>query len=168
MKIVSCLRNTELEQSPVVTVEGLNIVIRILGAEDRVIDLTEIPRIQKVNEDCFYYAQIGTCLYIAYENKANHIIFLYVIEQEIKNNKLSIKNIYSDVMVGERNILARFFRYDREFQQENLKERLIKAINAIPVIIEKEYLRNKILEYLENEEEQNEFVKEIFDNKDII
>lgn len=150
MKIVSCLKLEELKESKTAIFDGVRILLRILGAEDKIIYLRDMPFIS----NRILYTQIGTCLYLG--TTEDNITFLYVIEQEIKNNKLRVKNIYTDTIVEDNHILAKFFRYDESFQRENLSIRLFDIIDDVQVIIDKEYLKEKILDYLEREEEKKE------------
>ena len=155
MKLVSCLKYNELDKSEIIENDEGLIFIKVLGA-DKKLSLGEIPKI----DNYLYYTQIGTCMYIGVKSFTEGILFFYVIEQQVKDGKLSIKNIYSDVLVEDSNILAKFFRYDKEFQEDNLRRRLLAHINFIPVIIEKEYLTGKITEYLDRNDRVEE-VKEL-------
>lgn len=155
MKLVSCLKYDELDKSELIENDNGLIFIKVLGT-DKKIFIEEIPS----TRNTYYYTQIGTCMYIGVKDHTNSILYLYVIEQQVHDGKLSIKNIYSDTLVYNNSILARFFRYDKEFQEENLRNQLIGCINHIPVIIEKEYLIGKITEYLDRNDRVEE-VKEL-------
>lgn len=93
-------------------------------------------------------------IYIIYEDTTEKITYMYAIEQEIKVNLMQIKNIYSTTIVDESNSLERFFRYDEQFEQENLEKRLNTLISKINVIVDKEYLQKKITEYLKNNDDE--------------
>ena len=117
---VACLKGKITTDTKVkVTDYGIN--IKILGTEDKEIQLHSIPSIINEYNKRVYYTQIGTCMYIALEDISEGIVFLYIIEQEIKNGNLKIKNIYTHTIVHEANILERFFRYDAEFEKDNIK-----------------------------------------------
>ena len=170
MKIVSCLKFEELKQSEIVRFNEENpnnikaVLIKLLGT-DKEITLYKMPYATRN-----YYVQIGTCMYIG-DDSEDEIFFLYVIEQEIKNGKLNIKNIYTEAITQTGTILADFFKYDKEFQEKNLRRRLIDNIDNIDVIIDKEYLKEKIREYLDREDidtvEESNIIEEIEKDKDI-
>lgn len=110
------------------------------------------------NENKIYFAQVGMNMYIVYSDEANKINFAYIIEQSIANDKMIIKQIYTSTSVSELNPLGKFFKYNKEFEKENLTERLKYVISKIAVIPEreKEYLMEKITEYLENTKQDTE------------
>lgn len=103
--------------------------------------------------------KFGACIYIGFEDGDSDITFTYIIEQEIRNNEIYIKNIYSNTKVGQKNILESFFKYNKDFEMDNLKNRLLNLIDKIDVIIEKKYLKSKITEYLENKAESEDTIK---------
>lgn len=146
MNIVSCLKFNKVDQSEILEVVDNEARLNIIGAEGTKIYLHQMPFIQ----NHILYTQIGTCIYLGcYEED---LTCLYVIEQEVKNNKVVIKNIYSETFIDKHTVLAKFFRYDRQFQEENLRKRLLETIDSVKVIIDKEYLKGKILEYLDRNE----------------
>ena len=161
MKIVSCLKLEELKQSEIIRVDEDNpnniqaLFVKLLGTSKEV-KLYSLPYATKQ-----YYAQIGTCMYIG-DNSDDEIFFLYVIEQEIKNNRLNIKNIYTEAIVPTGTILETFFRYDKNFQEKTLRERLMVNIDCIDIIVDKEYLKEKISEYLDRND-RVENLLDIFD-----
>lgn len=142
---VDCLKGKEYKN------ERISDDKRISINEDISIGIHDIPVLYN-GGNYIHYTQIGMTMYIVYEPEHEKIIYMYMIEQGIENNEVKIENIYTTTIVDKRNTLARFFRYDEEFERETLTTRLQEIIRAIPVIPEKEYLQRKITEYLEKEE----------------
>lgn len=104
-------------------------------------------------------------IYIVFEDGENNIKYFYIIEQGIDHSKMIIKNIYTTTMVDTANALERFFRYDEEFELDNIKRRLFNIINDIEVITDKEYLQAKITEYLDKSDKQKPLVDTYIDTK---
>lgn len=149
MKNISCLKGKLNQNSNVIIDEKQNIKIRILGTEEKTLNLNEIPIIPQKD---IQYTQIGNCIYITKEISNYNMLFIYFIEQELKNGKLAIKNIFSNtILKNDESIINYFFRYDEKFEKSNIQERLINIIKEIDVIIEKDYLISKIEEYLSYE-----------------
>lgn len=147
---VACVKGKEMFASKNIIVNEDSIEFVIIGTEDVRINLDNIPCLKLIDEE-IYYTQIGTCMYFALKDNKNKIVFLYIIEQELERGTLKIKDIYSTTYVSKENILERFFRFNTEFEQKNLRVRLPELIKKFDVIIEKDFLINKIFEYLETE-----------------
>jgi hypothetical protein len=144
---VDCLKGKEFKN------ERISNDKRIIINKDISIGIHDIPYLHKLDGHV-HYTQIGMTIYIVYVNDTEGIMYMYMIEQGIENNALKIENIYTTTIVAEKNTLARFFRYDEEFEKETLTTRLNEIIRVLPVIPEKDYLQRKITEYLEKEEVQ--------------
>lgn len=121
--------------------------IKILN-EDYIIELKDIPKLEFENKT-IYYMQAGTGIYIIVKFKNIFINKIYLIEQQIINNSLSIKDIYTTTIVEKDNPLERFYKYDLDYEKENIEKNLIEIIEKIPVIFEKELLIEKIKEIIE-------------------
>ena len=123
--------------------------IKILN-EDYIIELKDIPKLEFENK-IIYYMQVGTGIYIIVKFKNIFINKIYLIEQQIINNSLSIKNIYTTTIVEKDNPLERFYKYDLDYEKENIEKNLIEIIEKIPVIFEKELLIEKIKDFMSKE-----------------
>lgn len=144
---VDCLKGKEYKNERISNDKRINI------NKDISIGIHDIPFLHKLDGHV-HYTQIGMTIYLVYVNETEGITYMYMIEQGIENNALKIENIYTTTIVAEKNTLARFFRYDEEFEKETLTTRLNEIIRVLPVIPEKDYLQRKITEYLEKEEIQ--------------
>ena len=91
--------------------------IKILN-EDYIIELKDIPKLEFENK-IIYYMQVGTGIYIIVKFKNIYINKIYLIEQQIINNSLSIKDIYTTTIVEKDNPLERFYKYDLDYEKEN-------------------------------------------------
>lgn len=111
------------------------------------INLEEIPMIKKDNKK-IYYMTAGNYIYIILENEISMILKAYVLEQKIEKDKLFIDNIYSSIIVDKQNELEPFFRYLEDFEVNNIENNLLKVIDEIPIIFEKDYLKDKIKEFI--------------------
>ena len=123
--------------------------IKILN-EDYIIELKDIPKLEFENK-IIYYMQVGTGIYIIVKFKNIYINKIYLIEQQIINNSLSIKDIYTTTIVEKDNPLERFYKYDLDYEKENIEKNLIEIIEKIPVIFEKELLIEKINDFMSKE-----------------
>lgn len=123
--------------------------IKILN-EDYIIELKDIPKLEFENKT-IYYMQAGTGIYIIVKFKNIFINKIYLIEQQIINNSLSIKDIYTTTIVEKDNPLERFYKYDLDYEKENIEKNLIEIIEKIPVIFEKELLIEKINDFMSKE-----------------
>ena len=124
--------------------------IKILN-EDYIIELKDIPKLEFENK-IIYYMQVGTGIYIIVKFKNIYINKIYLIEQQIINNSLSIKDIYTTTIVEKDNPLERFYKYDLDYEKENIEKNLIEIIEKIPVIFEKELLIEKINDLMSKED----------------
>lgn len=124
--------------------------IKILN-EDYIIELKDIPKLEFENK-IIYYMQAGTGIYIIVKFKNIYINKIYLIEQQIINNSLSIKDIYTTTIVEKDNPLERFYKYDLDYEKENIEKNLIEIIEKIPVIFEKELLIEKINDFMGKED----------------
>lgn len=118
------------------------------------LDFGNMPCIKK-QERIYYYMQVGMFLYLGYTDEKYGITYLFGIEQKIVNNKMQIENIYTGIDVSLENPLERFFKYDEDFMKDILNKKMNELIDNIDVIYEKEYLKGKIQEYLEEKIEKS-------------
>lgn len=140
--IVNCLKGKEIFEGSIFNGKEIKI-------NDTVsLNYEQLPYIE-LAEGKIYFAQIGMFIYIISLDYINNCNFLFGIEQEIKDSKMQIKNIYSTTIVNISNILERFFKYDEEFEKEYVRNVLESSINMLDVIVDKEYLKEKIKAYFE-------------------
>lgn len=167
--IVNCLKGKEILEGSIFNDEKIKI-------NDTVsLHYEQLPYIELANER-IYFAQIGMFIYIVRADFINNCEFLFGIEQEIKDSKMQIKNIYSTTIVNMANILERFFRYDEDFEKEYVRNVLESSIDMLDVIVDKEYLKEKIKAYFKTSDvleltettempKLSELVKKVEENK---
>lgn len=146
--IVNCLKGKEIEENPHIKIDKFQ---EYIIGNDLEINLFDIPKICVDGNNDLYFAQIGMNIYIIYKQYDEKISWFYIIEQGIDKNKMKIENLYTTTYIDKYNLLERFFKYDKEFEKDNVK-RLFSLIDAIQVIPEKDYLKSKITEYFEKDE----------------
>jgi hypothetical protein len=161
--IVNCQKGKEVknEEGKILVQKDNNneIFINIIGTNNKMY-LKQIPCFILENEDKIHFVNIGTGIYVILEDFTNKITYFYMIEQKLENEEIIVNNIYHATYVSTDNILERFFHYNKEFEEENLNIRLKFLIENINVIFEKEYLLEKINEYLSLEDNIKSIKKE--------
>lgn len=167
--IVNCLEGKEILEGSIFNDEKIKI-------NDTVsLHYEQLPYIELANER-IYFAQIGMFIYIIRADFINNCEFLFGIEQEIKDSKMQIKNIYSTTIVNLANIFERFFRYDEDFEKKYVRNVLESSIDMLDVIVDKEYLKEKIKAYFKTSDvleltetteipKLSELVKKVEENK---
>lgn len=96
-----------------------------------------------------YYVAQGMELYLIREIFLYGVTQIYVIEQEIKNDKMRIKNILSSMIFLDGNPALRYCVFDKANEVENIKFNVTDILKSIQFMPEKEktYLLDKIEEW---------------------
>ena len=147
--IVNCIKGVEtFANTDIVDLENCKINI----TNELKLDIDQLPLINLEGQNKVRFAQIGMKMFIIFEDVEDKITFAYIIEQIINREKMEIKSIYTSTKPFNDNVLKDFFRYKKDFEMENLKSRLDYIFSKIAIIpdYEKDYLRKKIDNYLEN------------------
>lgn len=143
MKII--LKNGKevgIEEIPYITDEGKFII----GKNE--VKSWELPSKDVEMFKELYYANYSNLTYIAIRDNGNDMVFQYVIEQELKDNKIIVKNIYSTIEANSEP-LSIFFRYNKAYVFNDITETLTKILNkAIGYLINTNLLKDQLGEAL--------------------
>lgn len=121
-----------------------------------------IPSI-KFDNKSIYYLPLGAKLFLA--EVTSEVKKVYAIEYETIKNSVEIKNLYTYTEVNKYSLLARYFRYDKEIELDNIKIDLMRLLNELPFIDENEinFMSNKINKYMNYEVQAEQVQNTIVD-----
>lgn len=123
--------------------------IKALKINNAYVELDEIPHVAK-NEVIIHFLSLGAFMYVIYRDIRTNVMFIYVIEQEIANGRMRIKDITSITEIKSENVLADYFQYNHIAEQRNLINRLPSVLSMFAFDLDVDYMISKITEYLSN------------------
>lgn len=119
-----------------------------LNISGEFIALSFLPNFATGDGRIYYVAQ-GMELYLVHEIFLYGVTQVYVIEQEVQNNKMRIKNIFSSMVFLDGNPALRYCVFNKANEIENIRLNIEEILNRIQFMPEKEkvYLLEKIDEW---------------------
>lgn len=144
--IVNCRNGLEIESNPYVEPNSLDGALIKIGIKN--VPAHRLPTIQN-SEFTIRYLPFANLIYVVLEEPTNYITRIYVLEQELVNNEVKIKNYYSTIIVDCKNTLCRFFRYDEGFERDNVVHCLCGGLSIeLPYAISSTALRSQLEDLL--------------------
>lgn len=141
---VNCKNGLEIENNPYIN----DITTLELKVGTNNVLLRDLPAIPDA-DFTIRYLPFANLLYVVLEEPYNNITRIYIIEQELVKNEAKLKNIYSTVEVDWKNPLEKFFRYNEEFERDNVRHCLCGGLMMkLPYAINANELRKQIDELL--------------------
>lgn len=126
--IVNCKNGLQVENNPFISVEDCNDSLRIRIGEKWIREY-ELPCIYLGNTE-INYLTFSNLLYVIIRNTTVGIRRYYILEQRVVKNEIKIENIFSTVVVDKTNELERFFKYNEDFELDNLTLMLTETLNC--------------------------------------
>ena len=125
-------------------------------------ELEKIPKISNGNLE-IYYVQQGTTLYLISNNIEQSFTSIYIIEQEIRNGKVKIKEVYSSLIIDDNNVLLKYCNFVTANEPGNIKENVCNLFKMLPFLgeVEAYYMYNSLNDFFSNK------VQEEIDNEEV-
>lgn len=121
--IIHCKNGVQVDTNPYIDFEERRVLVG-----NNWIRIFELPRLD--NEYRLYYLNFGSFIYLITRDTYQDIERFYIIEQKLEKGHIKIENVYTSVEVGNYNALHSFFKYNKEFERDNLTDYLSRIVDA--------------------------------------
>jgi hypothetical protein len=151
--IIHCKNGVQVDTNPYIDFEERRVLVG-----NKWIRIFELPRID--NEYRLYYLNFGSFIYLITRDSYQDIERCYIIEQKLEKGHIKVENVYTSVEVGNCNALHSFFKYNKEFERNNLTDYLSRIIDvSLGYIYDCETLVEQIVDRLDGNNERIEPVE---------
>lgn len=136
----------EINENPYMTEDGR------LKVGENIVDRESLPQIPYNACVHVHYLNFANLLYVTATNDRTHINKSFILEQELIEGKIKIKNIYSTIEVEESNELHKFFNFNSEYIKDVLKRNIVTYLCCLDYAINLDNLQEQIEQHLEKQD----------------